>query len=96
MIFWYVSVGILSTLLSLSLFYCLRFGIIILRVQDTLQKAVDTIDEKHESITEILARPLFFDSPEVRQVLKDIGDVRNSLNDMAKDLTKDFKEKEES
>lgn len=55
--------------------------------------SVDVIDEKHQKITEILSRPLFYDSPEVRQVLRDIDDVRESLSDVARDLTKDFDEK---
>ena len=66
---------------------------IVLKIQESIQMSVDVIDEKHQKITEILSRPLFYDSPEVRQVLRDIDDVRESLSDVARDLTKDFDEK---
>ena len=49
------------------------------------------MDEKHINITEILQRPLFYDSPEVRQVLWDIDDARKALHIIALELSKDFK-----
>ena len=93
MIAWYLTVLLLVILLGVTSFYCLRFAMIVLKIQESIQMSVDVIDEKHQKITEILSRPLFYDSPEVRQVLKDIDDVRESLSDVARDLTKDFDEK---
>jgi hypothetical protein len=58
----------------------------ILRVQDSLQSALDVVGEKYEAISEILSRPLFFDSPEVRQVLDDIESTRDALEIVAHDL----------
>ena len=55
-------------LFCITLFYCIKFGVIILRVQDTLEETLDVIDEKYATITEILERPLFYDSPEVFQL----------------------------
>ena len=93
MIAWYLTVFSLVILLGVTAFYCLRFAMIVLKIQESIQMSVDVIDEKHQKITEILSRPLFYDSPEVRQVLRDIDDVRESLSDVARDLTKDFDEK---
>lgn len=72
-------------------YYSIRFGMIILRIQDKLQESLDIMDEKHANITEILQRPLFFDSPEVRQVLWDIEGARRALHLIAIELSKDFK-----
>ena len=78
-----------------STYFCIKFALTLLRVQDSLQESLDTIEEKHESISEILSRPLFFDSPEVRQVLKDIESTRDSLIKVANDLTDKIENKEE-
>lgn len=69
----------------------IKFGLVILRIQDRIQESLDTMDTKHASITEILQRPLFFDSPEVRQVLWDIEGARKALHLIAIELSKDFK-----
>jgi hypothetical protein len=69
----------------------IKFGLVILKIQDKIQSSLDIMDEKHASITEILQRPLFFDSPEVRQVLWDIEGARKALHLIAIELSKDFK-----
>lgn len=85
----------LLALLAVSVYYCIRFGIIILKIQDSIEQSLDIIDEKYETISEILERPLFYDSREVRQVLEDIKDTRSSLHDIAFTLYKDFEPTEE-
>jgi hypothetical protein len=72
-------------------YYSFKFGMIIIRIQDRLQDSLDIMDEKHINITEILQRPLFYDSPEVRQVLWDIDDARKALHVIAFELSRDFK-----
>ena len=71
-------------------FYAIKFGILVLRFQDALEDSLDVIDEKYNSITSICERPLFYDSPEVRQVLKDIKDTRDSLHGIAFSLSSSF------
>ncbi len=80
----------LSILSIVAIFYCVRFGLLILKIQDSLEEALDVIDEKYSSITEICERPLFFDSPEVRKVLEDIKGTRKALHEIAFSLSKDF------
>ena len=89
------AVVCLSLLLILAIFYCVKFGVIILRVQDTLEETLDVIDEKYATITEICERPLFYDSPEVKKVLEDIKNVRSALHGIAYSLTEDFEPDEE-
>lgn len=64
----------------------------ILRVQEVLEESLDILDEKHKNITEILNRPLFFDSPEVRSVLEDVRATRQAIHVIAKALTDNFEE----
>jgi hypothetical protein len=62
----------------------------VLKFQDALEESLDVIDEKYKSIAEICERPLFFDSPEVRQVLEDIKRTRDALHGIAFSLSRDF------
>ena len=87
MIYWYIVSAVLLTYAALVSYYCLKFAMIVLRVQDSIEQSVDLIEEKYESMSEILSRPLFYDSPEVRRVVEDISEVRQSLNQVAFDLT---------
>lgn len=90
-----IAVVILSILLVISMFYNYKFGVTLLRLEDVLEECLDVIDQKYASMSEILARPLFYDSPEVRKVVEDVRDARNSLHKVAVVLYKNFDEKEE-
>ena len=78
---------ILILLLSVSLFYLIKFGLIIIRVQEVVEDSLDIMDEKYSSISSILKIPLFYDSNEVRSVLEDVRDVRESILSIARALT---------
>ena len=90
MIFWYVSLLILLLISILAVYYCLKFALILLRVQDVLEESLDVIDEKYQKISEILERPLFYDSLEVRQVLTEIDETKAVLHEIAYSLSSDF------
>jgi hypothetical protein len=83
---------IVVALLAVSLYYNYKHAMIILNVEDTLEDCLDTIDARYESMSEILSRPLFFDSPEVRKVVEDIRTTRNSLHKIAYVLNTNFEE----
>ena len=80
---------------GISAYYAVTFGLLILRVQDALEDSLDVIDERYTSISEVCERPLFYDSPEVRQVLEDIKKTRASLHQVAFTLSKNFEEDED-
>ena len=52
---------------------------IILRMQDAIEESLDRLDESYASITNTLQTPLFFDNNEVKKVLSDIEQARNSV-----------------
>lgn len=83
---YYILSSILIVYSLVVTYYCIKFAMTILRVQDSLQSSLDIVGEKYEAISEILSRPLFFDSPEVRQVLDDIESTRDALEIVAHDL----------
>tara|TARA_R110002110_G_scaffold105085_1_gene264500 strand:- start:1521 stop:1721 length:201 start_codon:yes stop_codon:yes gene_type:complete len=65
-------------------------------MEDSIEDCLDIIDEKYELMSEVLQRPLFFDSQEVKSVVRDIKAVRGSLHSVALTLTKNIeKQKKE-
>lgn len=85
----------LSILLTLSVYQNIRLGTTILRMEDSIEECLDVIDEKYGTMSEILKRPLFYDSPEVKSVVEDIRAVRSSLHAVALSLTKNIVPEEE-
>ncbi len=56
-----------------------KFGLIILQTQDAIEASLDALDERYASMTEILKKPVFFDSVEIRQVIEDISVSRDAI-----------------
>ena len=82
----YIVIGILAFILSISLYYNFKFGVLILKVQDSLESSLDILDQNYNTISEILEKPIFFDSVEVRQALKSLGDSRDAILYIASNL----------
>tara|TARA_Y100000310_G_scaffold312329_1_gene359515 strand:- start:363 stop:605 length:243 start_codon:yes stop_codon:yes gene_type:complete len=59
------------------MYYNYRFALILLNLEDGIENALDTLDEKYNSMSKILEKPVFFDSLEIRQVIRDIKDSRD-------------------
>ena len=91
----YVTLVIVTAFLAVSLYFNWKFARTLLQIEDVLEDCLETINEKYAKMTEILSRPLFFDSPEVRRVVQDIRETRNSLHRIALTLSKNFKAEED-
>lgn len=78
-----IILSILSTLLSValgvSIYYNVKFGKIIIRMEDALEVSLDRLDASYASITEVLQIPLFYDSPQVKRVVQDIKNSRDAI-----------------
>jgi hypothetical protein len=68
---------------------------LILGIHESVEECVEIMDERYESIDQILSRPLFYDSQEVRQVLEDIKKSRNAIFGVAKSLSSNFNDADE-
>ena len=77
------SVIILLILLGVSIYYNIKHGLLLLGIIERIEKSLDTLDEKYNSISEILQMPLFYDSPQIRRVLEDIRLCRDSILEVA-------------
>ncbi len=75
---YYIIIG-LSVALVASLYYNIRFGLIILKMQDAIENSLEKLDESYSSMSQTLQTPLFFDNPEVKKVLSDINQSRDAV-----------------
>jgi len=63
-----------------------KLGKIVINVQDSIETSLDVLDERYKSMNEILQKPVFFDSLEVRQVIEDISITRDAVLFIANQL----------
>ena len=59
---------------------------IILRVEDSIEKSLDMLDSSYSIMNKILERPIFFDSVEVRAVVNEISNSRDAVLLVAREL----------
>ena len=78
-IFLAISLVVSLFLLFISIYYNVKFGKLILRYVDQIEETLDVFDEKYSNISEIVEKPLFYDSLEVRAVVEDIKSCRDSV-----------------
>ena len=55
-------------------------------MEDALEQSLDRLDERYESISKVLEIPLFYDSPQIRQVVADIKEWQNSILYVANEI----------
>jgi len=87
-----ISLAVMSVLFITVSYYAIKFALTILKMQESIETSLDTLEQKHNSIAEILTRPLFFENSEVRQVLKDIEGARTAIHKVAYALSENFDE----
>tara|TARA_B100000035_G_C20607144_1_gene382312 strand:- start:169 stop:522 length:354 start_codon:yes stop_codon:yes gene_type:complete len=68
-------------------YYLVKFGRIILEVQDAINESLEELDESYKRVNNILEKPIFFDSVEVRQCIQEIRNVRNVVIKIASRMT---------
>ncbi|OUU74638.1 MAG: hypothetical protein CBC29_05790 [Methylococcaceae bacterium TMED69] len=83
-----IALGIVSVLLFVSLYYNYKFATQILVMVKSIEECLDILDEKYGSISKILDVPLFYDSPQIRQVVEDIKKSRDSILEVANKIAK--------
>jgi len=86
----WIGIVLLAIYVLTVTFFCVKFALILIRVQESVEVCLDAINEKYSKMTEIASRPLFIDSPEVRSVIKEIKDVRLVLHGIAYSLSSEF------
>ena len=75
-------------------YYCIKFAIIVIRVQDSIEDSLDKIDKKYNRLTQISKIPVFFDSPEIKSIIYEITEVQNIVLEIASTLSNSVNKKE--
>lgn len=83
-----ILISVLSILLLFFAYFCIKFALIIIKMQEELEYALDEIDKKYIRITEILDIPVFFDSPEIKRLLLEIKDIKVVILEISARLSK--------
>jgi len=80
----WMIIAILEFVSLIILFsYTYKFAMKIIKTEDEINIAIDTLEESYKKITNILDKPVFFDSIEVRQVINDIYECQKAIYDIA-------------
>lgn len=88
----YVYIVIIVLLFLLLCFLANRlykFSLIILNVEESIEESLDLLNHHYGKINEVVQKPVFFDSIEVRQVVNDIKQCHNAVLKVANKLTSD-------
>tara|TARA_A100001011_G_scaffold399612_1_gene509107 strand:- start:2441 stop:2767 length:327 start_codon:yes stop_codon:yes gene_type:complete len=82
-----ILTSVLAISLCVSLFYVFKFARIILNIEECVEDAIAELDESYNNMSDILEKPIFFDSIEVRQTIDEISSARGLILEIAEKLT---------
>lgn len=89
----YYIIGVLVVLLLIVSWYCIKFSMIVLDVQDSLEESLELLDQKYNNLSKILEIPIFYDSQEVKRAINEVEDARNIMLYIANRITSSVEEK---
>jgi len=85
----YVLIAVLVLISAFSLYFCIKFALIIINMQEAIEESLDVIDEKYNNLSRILEIPLFHNNTEIKNVIKEVRETRDVLLYIANQLVKD-------
>ena len=93
MIFEIILIGLCCLLLTLSILLAWKlyqFSIVLMDIEDAIEESLDILNERYGKMNEVLEKPVFFDSVEVRQVIADIRACHRAILIVANKLTRNI------
>lgn len=84
----------LSLLLIITIFYLIKFSLVIIKVQEDIENSLEQLDDSYNKISEILTIPIFHDSLEVKSCLFQINRARNIILSIADSFTNTIQQEE--
>lgn len=88
-------IAILVGLLIFILYKFYKFSLFILELETAIEESLDILDHHYGKMNEVLQKPVFFDSVEVRQVVEDIRGCHSAVLLIANKLTPETRVKSE-
>lgn len=87
MSFEWALIVVLFTVSCVSIYYVVKFSLLLLSLEDDIEASLDDIDESFKALSDILQKPIFFDSLEVRQCVSELRKCRDVIIRIADRLT---------
>lgn len=84
-----ITIIVLLSVVLFLLYKLYKFSIIILNLETSVEECLDVLDSHYKKMNEVIQKPVFFDSIEVRQVINDIKQCHNAVLLVANRLTSD-------
>jgi hypothetical protein len=82
----YSIIAFLSLLIITLIYYCIKFAMIIINMQNVIEESLDIIDQKYFNLNKILETPLFYNNNEIKSVIEEIKETRDILLYIANQL----------
>ena len=76
-------------------FFCIKFALLILNVQDAIEASLNKIDAKYNRLGQINKIPVFYDSPEIKNIIGEIIEVQDIVLEVATTLSNSIDKKKE-
>ena len=70
---------ILLFLIIIILYKLIKFSLIILKTKEAIEESLELMDESYAKMTTILEIPIFNDSHQIKEVVKEIKVVRDNI-----------------
>tara|TARA_R110001599_G_scaffold133180_1_gene310639 strand:+ start:700 stop:1044 length:345 start_codon:yes stop_codon:yes gene_type:complete len=87
-----IYIAIIVLLLFLLIYVAKKlytFSIIILNIEESIEESLDLLNHHYGKMNEVVQKPVFFDSIEIRQVVNDIKQCHFAILKIANKLTSD-------
>lgn len=91
----YSIIAFLILLIIILSYYCFKFAMIIINMQNVIEESLDIIDEKYYNLNKILEIPLFFNNHEIKTAIDEVKETRDALLYIANQLVNNKEEIDE-
>ena len=82
----YGIIAFLTLLIIVLLYYCIKFAMIIINMQNVIEESLDIIDQKYYNLNKILEIPIFYNNHEIKSAIDEIKETRDALLYIANQL----------
>lgn len=83
-----ITIAFLLLVIAIMGYKLYQFSIVIIDLEDGIEECLDILNERYKSMFDIIQKPIFFDSVEIRQVINDIKKSHQAILKIAHLLTK--------
>ena len=82
----YGIIAFLTLLVIVLFYYCIKFAMIIINMQNVIEESLDIIDQKYYNLNKILEIPIFYNNHEIKSAIDEIKETRDALLYIANQL----------